>query len=87
MYTFYRLSTKLQKGNVFNHVCLSFCIRGGPVTITHDAFGLTVQVPPPAPPLWTLDHTGQGPSPPACYQYPNKFQNLYVVLMSVDNSL
>ena len=42
----YRLPRKLWEGNVFSHVCLSFCLRGGShVTITHDALDLTVQEP------------------------------------------
>ena len=46
--TFYRLSTKLRKSNVFSRVCLSVCLtKGSPhVTITHDTLDLTTQGPP-----------------------------------------
>ena len=49
---------KLGEGNVFSHVCPSFCLHWGPyVTITHDALDLTVQPPQPGPPR-------DAPSPP-----------------------
>ena len=49
--TFYRLSTKLRKGNVFSRVCLSVSLtKGSPhVTITHDTLDLTTQGPLPVP--------------------------------------
>ena len=50
---YYHPPTKLLEGNVFSHVCLSFCSHRGPhVTITHDALDLSVQSPlglPPSP--------------------------------------
>ena len=36
---FYRPQMKLQEGNVFISICLSFCSGGAHVTITHDALG------------------------------------------------
>ena len=48
----YRPPTKLRESNVFSRVCLSVH-RGDHVTITHDAFDLTVQGPPALPLLVT----------------------------------
>ena len=53
---------KLQEGNVFSPICLSFCPleEGSHVAITHDALDLTVQVhlftsePPPRAEIWWL---------------------------------
>ena len=45
---FYCLPVKLWEGNVFTHVCLSFCPWGGAchVAITYNALDLTILEPP-----------------------------------------
>ena len=44
--SYYCLPMKLQEGNIFTGVYLSFCLVGFHVTITHDALDLTIQGPP-----------------------------------------
>ena len=77
--TFYRLSTKLRKGNVFSRVCLSVSLtKGSPhVTITHDTLDLTTQGPPASPTtysnLFDLDTSLYSPFTPsqACSNFFN----------------
>ena len=54
----YHPPMKLRESNVFMHVCLS---RGTHVTISYDAFGLTVQGTPPSPAEVPSDMGPQAP--------------------------